>query len=178
VGEAGVVWRRPPLSRRVDRIDLFASAKERTLDSRTASGGTNVMGDNAELAAKFTEVLESNDFGRLSALIQEYATDDFVDEWPQSGERMTKESSVRLSEAYPEMSGTTPQFTYKRMIGGGDIFVVEGTIDYGDGVPVSYVGIGELRDGKVAKMTDYFANPFPAPAWRAEFVERMEPTPA
>jgi hypothetical protein len=61
------------------------------------------------------------------------------------------------------------------MLGGGDVFVVEGTVDYGDGIAVSYVGIGELRDGKVTKMTEYFANPFEAPAWRADFVERMEP---
>ena len=71
------------------------------------------------------------------------------------------------------MSGTNPKFTYKRMLGGGDIFVIEGTIDYGDGVPVSYVGIGEVRDGMVSKMTEYFANPFEAPVWRADFVERM-----
>ena len=50
-----------------------------------------------------------------------------------------------MAEQYPEMSGTSPKLTYKRMLGGGDVFVVEGTIDYGDGVPVSYVGIGELR---------------------------------
>ena len=79
---------------------------------------------------------------------------------------------------YEEKSGTSPKFTYKRMLGGGDIFVVEGTIDYGDGIPVSYVGIGEVRDGKVAKMTEYFANPFEAPAWRADFVEKMEPATA
>jgi hypothetical protein len=71
------------------------------------------------------------------------------------------------------MSGTSPKFSYKRMLGGGDLFVVEGTIDYGDGIPVSYVGIGELSDGKIKKMTEYFANPFEAPAWRAPFVEKM-----
>lgn len=130
------------------------------------------MADNSELAAKFEAVLKSNDFGRLAALLQESATDDFVEEWPQSGERLTKAASMRMAEAYPEMSGTNPRFTYKRMLGGGDIFTVEGTIDYGDGVPVSYVGIGEVRDGKVARMTEYFANPFEAPAWRADFVER------
>ena len=81
----------------------------------------------------------------------------------------------RMGETYAESSGTSPKFTYKRMLGGGDVFVVEGSIDYGDGVPVSYVGIGEVRDGKVARMTEYFANPFEAPAWRAPFVERFEP---
>ena len=136
------------------------------------------MGDNMALAAAFEEVLKSGDFGRMNSLLQEYATDDFVQEWPQSGERLTAASAARLNESYSEMSGTSPKFEYKRMIGGGDVFVVEGTIDYGDGVPVSYVGVGEVRDGKVAKITEYFANPFEAPAWRADFVERMEPTPA
>ncbi len=136
------------------------------------------MGDDMAMAAAFEEVLKSGDFGRLSQLLQEYATDDFVEEWPQSGERLTKDASMKLSAAYPEMSGKRPTFSYKRMLGGGNIFVVEGTIDYGDGIPVSYVGIGETRDGKVAKMTEFFANPFEAPAWRADYVERMEPTPA
>jgi hypothetical protein len=136
------------------------------------------MGDMRELAAKYEEVLKSGDFGRVRELAKDYSTDDFVEEYPQSGERMTKAASIKMAESYPEMSGTTPKFTYKRMLGGGDVFVVEGTIDYGDGVPVSYVGIGEARDGKVAKMTEYFANPFEAPAWRADFVERMEPVKA
>ena len=133
------------------------------------------MGDNMEMAAAFEAVLKTGDFAKLAEMVKEYATDDFVEEWPQSGERLTKAASQRMGESYAQMSGTMPKFTYKRMLGGGDVFVVEGTIDYGDGIPVSYVGVGELRDGKVAKMTEYFANPFEAPAWRADFVERMEP---
>ncbi len=136
------------------------------------------MGDIMAMAARFEEVLKAGDFGGLTGLIQEYATDDFVEEWPQSGERLTKAASTRMAENYPKMSGTTPTFKYRRMLGGGDVFVVEGTIDYGDGIPVSYVGVGEVRDGKIAKMTEYFANPFEAPAWRADFVERMEPVKA
>jgi len=127
------------------------------------------------MQADFEAVLKSGDFGRLSDLVQRYGTDDFVEEWPQSGERLTKAASMKLAESYPQMSGTSPKFSYKRMLGGGDMFVIEGTIDYGDGIPVSYIGIGEVRDGKVAKMTEYFANPFEAPAWRADVVERMEP---
>jgi hypothetical protein len=132
------------------------------------------MGDARPMAAAMEEALQSGDFGKLGALVQEYGTDDFVEEWPQSGERLTKAASQRMGETYQEKSGTNPKFSYKRMLGGGDLFVVEGTIDYGDGIPVSYVGIGELRDGKVARMTEYFANPFEAPAWRADFVEKME----
>jgi hypothetical protein len=133
------------------------------------------MADAQGMAAAFEEVLKSGNFGRMTELVQEYATDDFVEEWPQSGERLTRAAALKMAASYPEMSGTSPKFTYKRMLGGPDSFVIEGTIDYGDGIPVSYVGIGELRDGKVARMTEYFANPFEAPAWRADFVEKMEP---
>jgi hypothetical protein len=133
------------------------------------------MGDNAALAAKFEEVMKTGDFARMGELILEHATDDYHEDWPQSGERLSKAATVKMGEVYAERSGTNPAFTYRRMIGGGDVFVVEGTIDYGDGIPVSYVGIGELRDGKIAHVTSYFANPFEAPAWRADFVDRMEP---
>jgi hypothetical protein len=133
------------------------------------------MGDVREMAAKFEEGLKSGDFGQMTEMLKEYTTDDFVQEWPQSGERLTKAASIKVNENYPEMSGKSPKFSYKRMLGGGDVFVVEGTIDYGDGVPVSYVGIGEMQGDKIGKMTEYFANPFEAPAWRADYVERMEP---
>lgn len=131
------------------------------------------MADNTALQADFEQVLRSGDMAALAEITKKWATPDFVQEWPQSGERLSLEASNRVAESYDEMSGTNPKFTYKRMIGGGDVFVVEATIDYGDGVPVSYVGVGELRDGKVAKMTEYFANPFPAPDWRKPFAEQM-----
>ena len=136
------------------------------------------MADNAQMAAAFDEVLKSGDFTKMTALLMEFGTDDFIQSWPQSGERLSKQGAARLAQSYGEMSGTSPKFTYQRMLGGGDIFVVEGTVDYGDGIPVSYVGIGEVHDGKIAKLTEYFANPFEAPAWRADFVEQKEPTPA
>jgi hypothetical protein len=135
------------------------------------------MGGIDELKAEMERALQSGDFGQIQGLLQRYGTDDFVEEWPQSRERLTRAVAERMGD-YPQLSGTSPSFTYTRMLGGGDMFVVEGTIDYGDGVPVSYVGIGELRDGKVFRMTEYFANPFEPPAWRAGMTERMAPAPA
>ena len=44
-------------------------------------------------------------------------------------------------------------------------------ITFTDG-PVYTVSIMEFRDGKVAHETQYFAEPFEAPAWRAQWVER------
>jgi len=34
--------------------------------------------------------------------------------------------------------------------------------------------IVEFRDGKIWRETRYYAEPFEAPAWRAQWVERME----
>lgn len=135
------------------------------------------MGDekNRAVADRMREIYAANDISALSKALDEYASDDVVEEWPQSGERIRgREKIKKLTEGYSDATGTKPTFKFKRLDGGGDVYVVEGTIDYGDGTPVSYVGIAELRDGKILKITEYFANPFEAPAWRADIVERMD----
>ena len=135
------------------------------------------MGEgNAAVMERFRAAIESGDMGAMTQLLIDAAADDFVQEWPQSGERIRgREASMKLMEGYEGATGSSPKMSFRRMTGSGDSYVVEGTIDYGDGTPVSYVGIAELRDGKVIKITEYFANPFEAPAWRTRFVERMEP---
>ena len=133
------------------------------------------MASMEEMKAAYEKAAQTGDFQQMGNSLQQYASDDFVDEWPQSGERLNMAALQKMGESYSGATGTRPSFTYKGMRTGGDLLVIEGTIDYGDGVPVRYVGVGEVRDGKVARMTEYFANPFEAPAWRAPFVERYEP---
>ena len=133
------------------------------------------MASMDEMKTAYEQAVQSGDFQQMGDSLQKFAGDDFVDEWPQSGERLNIAALRKMGESYRGATGTRPSFKYKRMLTGGDVFVVEGTIDYGDGVPVRYVGVGEVRDGKVARMTEYFANPFEAPAWRAPFVERYKP---
>jgi hypothetical protein len=59
------------------------------------------------------------------------------------------------------------------VIGCGDLWVSEYVISY-DGRPVYTVSIMEFREGKVARETQYFADPFEPPAWRAQWVEQIE----
>ena len=59
------------------------------------------------------------------------------------------------------------------IIGGGDLWITEFILTY-DGKPSYTVSIMEFRDDKVARETQYFADPFVAPAWRAQWVERMD----
>lgn len=128
---------------------------------------------NRRTVERIREAFESGEMEALGRVQQEVLTDDYVQEWPQSGERIRGPENVRaVNENYGQATGTSPTAKLRRITHEGNLAVVEGTIDYGDGTPVSYVGIAELRDGKVARMTEYFANPFEAPDWRRQWVER------
>lgn len=54
----------------------------------------------------------------------------------------------------------------------GQSFTVESLLEYPNGDRYYAVSLGELKDGKVFKVTSYFAPPFEAPAWRARYVEK------
>jgi hypothetical protein len=56
---------------------------------------------------------------------------------------------------------------------GTDGTVTEFILTY-DGKPSYTVSFIDFRGDKVARKTQYFANPFAAPAWRAQWVERMD----
>jgi len=53
----------------------------------------------------------------------------------------------------------------------GDLVVLEGQGLWPDGKAYNWVLILEYRDGLVWHETQYFAEPFEAPQWRAEFTE-------
>jgi hypothetical protein len=59
------------------------------------------------------------------------------------------------------------------VLGGGDLWITEYIITY-QGKPSFTVSMMEFRDGKVMHETQYFADPFEAPAWRARWVERIK----
>ena len=96
---------------------------------------------------------------------------DYVMEMPQSGERIRGRDSMRaFQEAYPN----PPTITPRRVVGSGDVWVIEGRSDYGDGQIFDVAMIVEFRDGKIWRDTRYYAEPFEAPEWRAQWVEPME----
>lgn len=96
-------------------------------------------------------------------------------EMPQSGERIRGRDNMRaMQEAYPPPP-TKPSL--RRVVGTGDVWVVEGTADW-SGRIYHVTNIVEFRDGKIIRETRYYADPFEAPAWRAQWVEQMEPDPS
>jgi len=105
----------------------------------------------------------------LEALDKVFA-DDVVLEWPQSGERINGGSNRReIYRRFPSLPRVTP----RRTTGNGNLWVLEASLDYGDGDPYQAVFIFQIRAGKIAKEVAYWSKPFPAPDWRAPWVERM-----
>lgn len=133
--------------------------------------------DDNQMVARIRELYEFGDMQEYGKAMEEMASEDIVQEWPQSGERIRGKANIaKMNEGYSANTGTTPKATLRRVLKPGEAWIIESTIDYGDGTPVSSVAIIELgADGKIARETDYFANPFEAPEWRKQFVEQMEP---
>lgn len=130
-----------------------------------------------EMVKRIRAVFEMNDLEEFARAQEEMLADDAVQEWPQSGERIRgKDNIAAINRNYQSATGSAPQMKLRRILKPGEAWVIEGTIDYGDGTPVSAVSIIETNaDGKIVRQTDYFANPFEAPAWRSQWVEKMEP---
>ena len=95
---------------------------------------------------------------------------DAVLEYPQSGERTRGRSNIQNQRA---SQPSKKRFSIRRIIGSGDLWVTEFILTY-DGKPSYTVSIMEFTGDKVARETQYFADPFPAPAFRAQWVERMD----
>jgi hypothetical protein len=64
-------------------------------------------------------------------------------------------------------------FKVKRILGNGDLWITEYTIRYQERAAYT-VSIMEFRNGKVVHETQYFADPFEAPAWRRQWVQQNE----
>ncbi len=96
--------------------------------------------------------------------------EDAVLEYPQSGERTRSRRNIQNQRA---SQPSKKRFAVRRIIGGGDLWVTELILTY-DGKPSYTVSIMEFSDDKVARETQYFADPFVAPASRAQWVERMD----
>ncbi len=107
---------------------------------------------------------DADDFETEHDIYQE----DAVLEYPQSGERIRGRRNIQASRT---VQPNKKRFTVRRIVGAGDLWVTEYVLSY-DGRPSYTVSIMEFRDGKVVHEVQYFADPFDAPAWRAQWVER------
>jgi SnoaL-like domain len=109
---------------------------------------------------------DANDFKTEHRIYHE----DAVLDYPQSGERTRGRQNIQKQRA---SQPSKKRFSVRRIVGGGDLWVTEFILTYDD-QPSYTVSIMEFAGDKVVRETQYFADPFVAPAWRANLVERMD----
>jgi hypothetical protein len=142
---------------------------------------------NEEVIHAYIRALTDNDAEALASLRD---PDWFLD-YPQSGERIRGHANERaIADNYPggipevdpgRIVGSedrwvvTPSFTFERVVGSGETWWGEGRARYPDGSLWHTVSMYRLRDGRIAREITYWALPFEAPAWRAGWVEPIEP---
>ena len=124
---------------------------------------------DARTRARLEQHWEASDRGDSDTEHAIYADEAILD-YPQSGERFRGRSKIQAQRGgHP----AERHFTILRIRGGGDLWVSECVITY-DGVPTYSVSVMEFADELVTHETQYFADPFQAPAWRAALSEPIQ----
>jgi len=75
-----------------------------------------------------------------------------------------------MQEAFP----VPPSITLRRVVGSGQIWVVEGVNDYAGDVWHVVVILEFGADGSIIRDTRYYTQKSEAPDWRAEWVEPID----
>jgi hypothetical protein len=126
------------------------------------------MDADARTRAAIEEHWEASERGDTETEHAVYAVDGILD-YPQSGERFRGRATIAAQRGgHP----ATRHFTVLRITGGANLWVSECIITY-DGAPSYSVSIMEFADEHVVHETQYFADTFGSPGWRADLAEPM-----
>jgi hypothetical protein len=141
--------------------------------------------DHEALFKRVMDIHNNSQWDRLG----EVFTDDYVEEFPQSGEVFRGLENARAQRAlYPmkvspgnvDMQSArlaaseqkwvmTPMFTAVRVEGSGDLGTAIFRVRYPDGSVWWNIHMYHVRGGKLDHSTAYFAPEFEPPDWRAPF---------
>lgn len=121
-----------------------------------------------QVVERFWAAIHANDFRAAGELLH----DDYVLQWPQSGERIRGRANfVAVNEHYPTEGRWS--VTVHRLIAEGDEVASEVTVTDGVKLTARAITFSTVKEGKILRQTEYWPDPFEAAAWRARWVERM-----
>jgi len=123
-----------------------------------------------QVVERFWAAMGENDFQAAGELLH----DDFVLEWPQSGERIRGRGNfVAINEQYPAAGRW--RFTLHRLVADSSGVATDATVTDG-AVSGRAITFSEVRDGRIVRQTEYWPDPFEPAPWRARWVEQTRPT--
>jgi ketosteroid isomerase-like protein len=127
---------------------------------------TSSAQNNKQVIAAFWIAMQTNDFKAAGECLH----DDYVLEWPQSGELIRGRANfVAINENYPAHGRW--EFTIHRIIAEGDEVVSD--VGVTDGVITGRaITFSTVCDGKIIHQTEFWPDPFEPAAWRAKWVEK------
>lgn len=140
---------------------------------------------NAEVVRRYLAAQVDHDYDTLTALRHS----DYSAVWPQSGEVVRGNANMRaILENYPggaprlapegNLVGSEDRWAVSplggayRIAGEGENWWGDWQITYADGHTWRVIMLIELRDGQILRETAFWAEPFAAAEWRAQWVER------
>lgn len=125
--------------------------------------------DPGDIVAQFWLAMNTNDFFAAA----EWLHDDFVLDWPQTGERIRGRGNfVIINATYP--ANGSWRFDILQMVEDGDTAVT--IVDVTDGViQARAVTFSTVRDGRIIHQLEYWPDPAPPPEWRSAWVELLSP---
>ena len=140
---------------------------------------------NAETVRRYLAAQVDHDYDTQGGLRHP----DYTAVWPQSGEVVRGDANMRaILEHYPggppklapqgtlvgseDRWAVSPLGGAYRVAGEGENWWGEWEITYPDGRAWSVINLIELRDGRIYRETSFWAEPFAAAEWRAQWVER------
>jgi ketosteroid isomerase-like protein len=124
--------------------------------------------ENKSIVERFWQLMDANDFRAAGESLH----DDYVLEWPQSGERIRgRDNFVAINANYPAAGPW--RITLERIVAdeGGvatEVAVTDGAV-HGRAITFS-----EVRDGRIIRQVEYWPDAMDAAPWRAQWVERTD----
>ncbi len=121
--------------------------------------------DAVATVRRFWELMSGNDFAAVGQVL----ADDFVLEWPQTGERVRGRANfARMNAEYPAHGPW--RFEIHRLF--GDATQVASDVAVTDGVQrARAASFFTVEAGLIHRIVEFWPEPYPAPANRAHLVE-------
>ena len=124
--------------------------------------------DNKKILENFWSTMATNDFYAVARLLH----DEYVLDWPQSGEHIRgRDNFAALNTYYPAEGKWT--FKINHIVSEGEMVVTDVSVSDGKQLDRA-ITFSTIRDGKIWKQIEFWPDPFEAPAWRTQWVERDE----
>lgn len=110
--------------------------------------------------------MQTNDFQAAGAFLH----DDYLLEWPQSGERIRgRDNFVLINTQYPAHGRW--EFTVQRLLAEGDEVVSDVSVT-DSVIQARVITFSTVREGEIVRQTEFWPDPFDPPEWRKPWVEK------